>query len=421
MDSIPYGSILLLGAFLFLSAYFSASETAITSANKVRLRTLAEENNPRAKRSLALTENFDRSLSTILIGNNVVNIGLTAMGTAIATSIFGGTATTLLLTTVVITVVVLTFGEILPKSFAKQRPEKLLLGVSWSLQTVLVVLTPVTWLFVQLKKGLNRLIKSEMEPSVTDEDVKALVTIGEEEGTFEIQERELLHNAIEFDDTIVRDILTPRPDITAVGVDADIEEVKDIFIREKFSRIPIYEESVDNIVGVLSYRDFMTKYVENEPFALKDTMRAPYFVIGTVKISGLLKDLQNNKVHLAIVLDEYGGTAGIISIEDILEEIVGDIWDEHDDKELLIEALDASRFRMDGSISLEDFCESVDISLPATDSYTLGGWISELFGYLPKKGESVVYEHIRIHVEEVRRRRVKSVIIEVDTPVYVGI
>ncbi|WP_078555076.1 hemolysin family protein [Bacillus alkalicellulosilyticus] len=415
MDSIPYDSIILLGAFLFLSAYFSASETAITSANKLRLRHLAEANNVKAQRSLSMTENYDQSLSTILIGNNIVNIAMATIATKVATDMFGSNASTLLITTFVLTIMVLTFGEILPKSLAKQYPEKYLFFVSASLKLIMKIFYPMTWIFVKLKVLLNKVIGTEEVPTVTDEDIKTLVDIGEEEGTFQIQERELLHNAIEFDDIVVKDILTPRPDVISISIESDINDIKDLFINEKYSRLPVYEGTIDNIIGILSHRDFFTSYVKGSDFILTDIIRKPFFVIGTVKISKLLKQLQNSKVHLAIVVDEYGGTAGIISIEDILEEIVGDIWDEHDEKENFIEELEDNRYRIDGSISIDDFCDSININLSETSSYTFSGWISEILGYLPKKDEKIKYENIFISIEEVQNRRIKKAIVEITT------
>ncbi|MGD6777258.1 hemolysin family protein [Sutcliffiella horikoshii] len=412
MDSIPYDSIILLGALLILSGYFSASETAITSVNKVRLRNQAD-NNARAKRSLNMAENFDQSVSTILIGNNIVNIAMAAIATNIATQLYGPDGSTLAITTAIITIVVLVFGEILPKSLAKQYAEKYLLLISASLMTVMKLFYPITWLFVQLKVGIKKLLGADKEePTVTEEDVIAMVEIGEEEGTFLTQERELLHNAIAFDDIVVKDILTPRPDVVAISEDTSIEEIKDIFIKEQYSRLPLYEGSIDNITGVISHRDFFAQYVQNPNFSLKEIARSPFFVIGSAKISNLLKELQTSQNHLAIVLDEYGGTAGIISIEDIIEEIVGEIWDEHDENENLVEVLDELKFRMDGRLPVEEFTELLQLEVSESTANTLGGWISDMLGYLPKKGERVECESFVIHIEEVKKHRIQKVVVE---------
>lgn len=414
MDSIP--SIILLGALLLFSGYFSASETALTSANKLRLRNQAENNNVKAQRSLKLIENYDQTLSTILIGNNIVNIAMATIATTIATSMFGNQGSTLVATTVVITALVLVFGEILPKSLAKQSADKFLTNVSASLMIILRLFYPITWFFVKLKVGVNRLFgSSDEEPTVTDDDVKALVEMGEEEGTFLSNEKELLHNAIEFDDIVVKDILTPRPDVIAVSIDTSIEEIKEIFIQEKYSRLPVYDGTIDNVIGVISHRDFFAHYVLNpQSFQIDTIIRKPYFVISSVKISSVLKDLQKSKVHLAIVLDEYGGTLGIVSIEDIIEEIVGDIWDEHDENETLIEQIDNEKVLLNGKFPIEEFSELVNIRLPETSSVTLSGWISETLGYLPKKGELVTYDSFQLYIEDVRNRRIQKVILQLN-------
>jgi len=397
-----------------MSGYFSASETALTSVNKIRLRKLAETN-ASARRTLAMSENYDQSISTILVGNNIVNIGMATIATSVGTAMFGGSAKTLLVISALTTIVILIFGEILPKSLAKQSAEKYILFISGTLQAIMKVFYPITWGFVKLSSAVAKLFGSDQsEPSVTDEDVKTMVAIGEEEGTFDTQEKQLLNNAIEFDDIVVRDILTPRPDVIAVSMSATIDEIKDVFIQEKYSRMPIYEGSIDNVVGIISHRDFFAKYVQDSTFDIAEIIRKPHFVIGSVKISNVLKDLQKNKNHLAIVLDEYGGTSGIISIEDILEEIVGDIWDEHDEKENYIEVVDDGKVRIDGSVTVEEFSELFDIDTPETRANTLSGLISDILGYLPKKGEVINYEGLIIQIEDVRSRRIKKVLVETE-------
>lgn len=414
MDSIPYDSILLLGALLTLSAYFSGSETALTSANKVRLRSQADINSVKVNRSLTLIKNFDQTLSTLLIGNNIVNIATATIATKIATDIFGNSGSTLFVTTVVITILVLTFGEILPKSFAKLHSEKFLLTVSASLGLILILFHPITWFFVKLRVGVTKVIGSNHEEStVTDEDVKTLVEIGEEEGKFLTQEKELIYNAIEFDDIVVKDILTPRTDMVALSINSTTDQIKDIFIQEKYSRMPMYEGTIDNIVGIISHRDFFEHYVQNNTFNIGLILRKPYFVISSVRISNLLKELQKRKVHLAIVLDEYGGTSGIISIEDILEEIVGEIWDETDENEILVETINENRFRLSGRISIETFCDVLKVYSIETSCNTLSGWVSENLGYLPKKGETMLFGTLKIHIEEVRNRRIQKVLVEI--------
>ncbi|WP_078544007.1 hemolysin family protein [Litchfieldia alkalitelluris] len=416
MDSIPYDSIILLGALLILSGYFSATETALTSASRLRLRALAESNNSKAKRSLKMTENFDQTLSTILIGNNIVNVGMATVSTQIAMDLFGSEASTVFATTIVITIMILTFGEILPKSLANQWAERYLLSVSASLLIIMKLFYPVTWLFVKLKLIVNKMIGSKgEEPTVTDEDVKTLLDIGEEEGTFLTTEKELMYNAMEFNDVVVKDILTPRPDVVAVSLSMTNEEIKEVFIQEKYSRMPIYENNIDKIVGVISHRDFFEQYVQNQLFDINSIIRLPLFIIPTLKISTLLKEFQEQQIHLAIVLDEYGGTSGVVTMEDVIEEIVGDIWDEHDDNEVLIEKLDDDKYRVDGKLPIEDFSEKFNMLTLEYESSTISGWITEIFGYLPKKGETIHFESLNILIEEVTNRRIQKVVIKNNT------
>lgn len=415
MDSIPYSLFFLLGALLLLSGYFSASETSITNVNKIRLRNQADNGSLKAKRSLKITEDFERSLSAILIGNNIVNITIATIAATMAVQLFDSNGSTIALTTIVITIFILIFGEIIPKSIAKQNSEKFLLAFSGSLTAIMKLFYPITWLLVKLQVGVKKQIGSNKEePTVTEEDVKALVEIGEEEGTFQTQEKELLHNAIEFDDILVKEILVPRLDVIAIDISLSIEEVKDLFMNERYSRIPVYDGSIDNIIGIISHRDFFQKYVQDETFALEEIIRKPFFTVPSMKISNLLKDLQKNKVQLAIVLDEYGGTAGIVSMEDIIEEIVGEIWDEYDENEVLFETIDEKKMRLNGMMALEEFCELVNIEMPDTTSNTLSGWISDLLGQLPQKGDEASFLNITFYVEEVRKRRIEKVIVEIN-------
>ncbi|CAG9621797.1 hemolysin family protein [Sutcliffiella rhizosphaerae] len=401
MDSIPYDSIILLGALFILTAYFSASEAAITSVNKVRLRSLAT-NNAKARMSLNMAENLDHSVSTIIIGNNIAKIAFATIATSMAIQVYGANSSTIAITATIITVLTLVFGEFLPKAIANKNAEKYLFINSASLKAVMKLFYPITWLFVTKK----------VEPTVTEEDVMALVEIGEEEGTFLTQEKELLHNAIAFDDIVVKDILTPRTDVVAISKETPIEEIKEIFIKEQFSRLPLYEESIDNITGVISYRNFFAQYVISPHFSPIDIARNPFFVYGSAKVSNLLKELQTSQNHLAIVLDEYGGTAGIITIEDIIEEIVGEIWDEHDKNENLVEIIDEQKFRLDGRLSVIEFLELLKLPVGETTANTLSGWISEMIGYLPEKGERVECESFIIHIEEVKKHRIQKVLIE---------
>lgn len=419
MDSIPYDQIVLFGLLLLLSGYFSASETAITSVNRIRLRHQSEDSNNKAIRSLHLAEKFDQSISTILIGNNIVNIVIAALATKFATDIYGSTGSTVAISTIIVIVLILVFGEILPKTLVKPYAQKYILVMSLPLTIMMKLFYPLTWLFGQLKAGINQLLGSKQgEPTVTEEDLKALVQIGEEEGTFHSQEKELVHSALEFNSIIVNDILTPRPYVVAVPLTASNEEIKNTFIEKQFSRLPIYDGSIDNVIGTISNRDFFAKYVSDPQFNIHDIIRKPHFVVGSMKIAKLLKELQQQKIHLAIVLDEYGGTAGIISIEDIVEELVGEIWDEFDQNDILIERITDFKIRLDGRVSIEEMCELLNISEPETSANTLSGWILEILGHLPQKGEVLEYLNHTFLVEEVRSRRIQTVVVETQPIVW---
>lgn len=412
MDSIPYDQMVLIGLLLLLSGHFSAAETAITSVNRIRWRH-REKDDVKAQRSLSLAEHFEQSISTIRIGNNIVNIVIVALVLKFAVDMYGNSAGTFLVATCMVTAMILLFGEWLPKSLVRPYAERYLVLISMPLKLVMKLFYPLTWLFAKIKAGIYRLLGNKPEgPSVTEEDVKALIQLGEEEGTFHRDEKELVHSVLEFNDIVVNDILTPRPYVVAVSIDASNEEIKNTFIQKQYSRLPVYEGSIDNIVGTIFHRDFFAKYVHDPHFNIHQIIRKPYFVVGSMKAAHLLKELQKNKVHLAIVLDEYGGTAGIISIEDILEEIVGDIWDEYDENEILVESINHYKFRLDGRISIEELCELLNIREPETSANTLGGWISEKLGYLPQKGEVFEYQDYKFIVEEVRNRRIHKVVAE---------
>lgn len=412
MDSIPYDQMVLIGLLLLLSGHFSAAETAITSVNRIRLRH-REKDDVKALQSLSLAEHFEQSISAIRIGNNIVNIVIVALVLNFAVDMFGSSTSTFLASTCIVTVLILLFGEMLPKSLVKPYAEKYLLRMSVPLKLMMKLFYPLTWLFVQIKAGINHLLGNKQEePSVTEEDVKALIQLGEEEGTFHTDEKELVNSVLEFNNIVVNDILTPRPYVVAVSVNASLEEIKDTFIQKQYSRLPIYDGSIDNIIGTIFHRDFFAKYVHDPQFNIREIIREPYFVVGSMKAGHLLKELQKNKVHLAIVLDEYGGTAGIISIEDILEEIVGDIWDEYDENETLVETINHNKLRLDGRISIEELCELLNIREPETAANTLSGWISENLGYLPQKGEIFEYQDYKFIVEEVRNRRIQKVVAE---------
>lgn len=406
MDSHTLQIIIMIG-LVIMSAYFSATETAFTSINKTRLKTLAEKENKKAELVLHISEQFDKLISTILIGNNIVNITLASMGTVLFIDLMQNEGLGTTLSTVVITVIVLIFGEFSPKSIAKDMPEQFAMFSAPFIRVLMVVLTPVNSLFSLLKKLFAKILKSEENEKMSQEELLMFVEEVEQEGTIDEDEGDLIRNVIEFTETKAEDILTHRVDLEAIPVDADKEEISQKFQITQFSRLLVYEESIDNIIGFLHQKDFYT--VDGITKVPVDKLVKP--VIFTQKsemINDLLKKLQVNKSHIAVVLDEYGGTMGIVTMEDILEELVGEIWDEHDEVVEDFKKLNENKYRVDCSVNAEDFYEFFEIESDS-ESISLGGWVMEQLGKIPEKGDTFEYDELAITVFETDSRRVTKI------------
>ncbi len=402
-DHLP--SIIAMLVCIVFSAYFSATETAFSSLNKTRVRVLAEEGNKRAKLTLELTEKYDKLLSAILIGNNIVNIALSSIGTVLFIHLLGE-ASGATVSTVVVTVVVLIFGEITPKSIAKDYPEAFAMFSAPFINFLRLVLTPLTFLFSMWKKLIGKLFRSKNDNKMSQEELLMLLEEVEEEGGLNEEEGELLRNAVEFGDLEAKDILTHRVDLDAFAIDTPKQEIAEIFTESRFSRLLVYEDSIDKIVGVVHHKDFYSGTGITE-LPISEIMAPPVFIPQTEKLDDLLRLLQESKSHIAVVLDEYGGTMGIVTLEDILEEIVGEIWDEHDEVEEEVTMVDDHTYTVDGAMSLTDFDEQFDVEVE-TDSLSLGGWIMEKMERVPEVGDTVECEHLTITVTEVEERRVVS-------------
>ena len=406
-DNIP--SILAILVCLILSAYFSATETAFSSLNKTRIKVLAEDGNKRAKLALELSEKYDKLLSTILIGNNIVNIAISSIATVLfihllADAVGEGSATTI--STAVITVLVLIFGEITPKSIAKDHPETFAMFSAPFINLLRILMTPLTLFFSLWKKLVGLIFRSKDEKKMSQEEVLMLLEEVEEEGGLDEEEGELLRNAVEFGDLEAKDILTHRVDLDAFSVDASKEQIAKIFTESRFSRLLVYEESIDKIVGVVHHKDFYSGTgITDKP--ISEIMAPPVFIPQTEKLDDLMRLLQISKSHIAVVLDEYGGTMGIVTLEDILEEIVGEIWDEHDEVEEEVTMLDEHTYTVDGAMSIGDFEEQFEVEV-GTDSLSLGGWIMEKVERVPEVGDTVQCGHLTVKVTEVEERRVVS-------------
>ena len=396
--------IILMVICLLLSAYFSATETAFSSINKTRLKTMAEKGNKKAEKTLMLAENYDKLISTILIGNNIVNIALASIGTVLFVNIYGDIGATI--STVVITVAVLIFGEITPKSIAKDFPEKFAMFSMPYIRLLIWILTPLTVVFSFWKKLVGKLFKGEEDDKMSPEELLMIVEEAEQEGGIDTDEGDLLRNAIEFTEIRAEDILTHRVDLEAVPQDADKEEIAQKFSDTRFSRLLVYNENIDDIVGVIHLKDF---YKDNG--IIKDDistiMSPPLFIHKFEKVDDLLKQLQQAKSHIAVVVDEYGGTLGIVTMEDILEELVGDIWDEHDEVVEQFTKLNDNTYLVDCSTNLEEFCEFFELT-SESESISLGGFIMEQLGRIPTKNDKFSFEHLDFIIEETDSRRVIS-------------
>lgn len=406
-DILTY--IIVMVVCLIMSAYFSATETAFSSLNKTRLRTIAEKGNRKAQLALSLAEKYDRLISTILIGNNIVNILMASMGTLLFVEVLkapNGAA----LSTLVVTVAVLIFGEITPKSIANDFPERFAMFSAPLIRLFIWLLLPLNFIFSMWKKLISKMFKIEEDDKMSSEELLMIVDEAEQEGGIDTDEGDLLRNAIEFSDLKAEDILTHRVDLEALPVDAAKKEIAQTFTRTRFSRIPIYEDSIDNIIGVIHQKDFYVgSGVTTEP--IKDIISPVLFVHQSEKADDLLKKLQKEKSHIAVVVDEYGGTLGIITMEDILEELVGEIWDEHDEVVEEFKELDENNFIIDCNMNLDDFCAEFDIETES-DSVSVGGWVAEQIGNIPDVNDSFTFENLIVTVIEIDSHRVSTVKVE---------
>ena len=405
------GSLTLLVALVILvafSAFFSASETAFSSLNQIRLKSRAEDGDTSAARVLAMSEKYDKLLSTILIGNNIVNIAAASIGTVLFTRLLdpqrGATVST-----IVLTIVVLIFGEVTPKSLAKEMPERVATAVSPFLSLLMLLLSPLTWLFTQWKKLLGHFVHSGEADTITEGELMTMVSEAENDGELTDRESELIRSAIEFDDVEVEEILTPRVDVVAVEDDIPLEELAQTFAESGYSRLPVYHGTIDNIIGVVHEKDF---YIARLKKATKidDLVVPTLYTTGSTQISQLLRTLREQHHHLAVVVDEYGGTEGIITLEDILEELVGEIWDEHDEVTEDFRKQSDGSWLVSGSASVDDLYEELDLPEEEDiDSNTVNGLVQEKTCHLPKVGDRFTLGEYDGVVTRTAKRRVTEV------------
>lgn len=373
---------------------------------------MVEEGSKSAKRALRLIENPSKLISALLIGNNIVNIFASSLATLVAIDLYGISATGI--ATSILTIVIIIFGEITPKSFATQHAEKVSMMFSKPVGILMVLLTPFVIIFYSISSWIIRLFGgniSQSHPLVTEEELKTMVDVGSEEGVFEQEEKEMLHNIFDFGDLQVRDIMVQRVDITALDVDATYEEVLEIVKEEQYSRFPVYREDIDDIIGILNVKDllFLTEG-EKQSFKLENYIREPYFAYEFKRITDLFKELKKTRTHISIILDEYGGTVGIVTIEDLLEEIVGEIDDEYDDdKETDIETIRKNEYMVSGSYRLDELNDLIGTDIESEEFDSIGGYLIGILGTFPASGEVIETDGIRFVVDEVDKNRIKKI------------
>lgn len=409
MDPLPLTIVIVI--LVLLSGFFSGTETAYSCANKIKLKSMVMlgKKNAKAVHTFA-DQNYDKLVTTILVGNNIVNLTASALGTILFAKLLNDAAYSATVSTAVLTVIVLLFGEITPKYFASVYPEKFCFIFYPIIQFFYWILMPLSKIFDLYKAGIAKLFKLKKDETVTDEELMSLVDEAEESGTLKEDESELVRSALEFDDLKVEDILVPRVDVYAVEEDTTMEEVREVFRKTGYSRLPVYKETIDNVIGLIHERDFFNGYVSGEK-EIGHLVQEIVFTTEYTRISTLLKQLQKNKIHMAAVSDEYGGLVGIVTLEDILEELVGEIWDEHDQEEVLFGKINEDEYWVDGKCNLFDFFALYEMEDEADkyESNTVGGWVTEKFGEIPPIGQIIVTKGLEIKIVKATKQKVLKV------------
>lgn len=413
MDS--WGPILWLVVLVLLSAFFSGSEMSFASLSKSKLKIMAQDGKKGARTALSLADRFDTLLSTLLVGNNIVNIAASSIATTYFIKLCKDESTGSLVATVVMTVVILVFGEITPKTLAKDSPEKTAMHSAPILKALNIVFFPINFLFSLWKKLVNKIFKTESDQSITEEELITIIDEAEEGGSLDEQESELIRSAIEFNDVDVEDILTPRVDIIAIPEDAPIDEISEVFRKQRFSRLPVYRDSIDNVIGVLHEKDFNNMIYEKKS-DISEIFHTVVFVPEKMKTSKLLRTFQKSKVHMAIVVDEFGGTAGIVTLEDVLEGLVGEIWDEHDEVIEECRKVGDNVYMISCGANFDTVSETLGFTDDENESATIGGWVQKELGKIPDVGDRFTYENLEVEVTKTENRRAIEVRVSITPP-----
>lgn len=405
--------ILIIGviACIIASAFFSASEMSYSSNNRIRLENMAEEGDEKAKKALKITDDYDNTLSAILVGNNLVNIAASSMGTLAAMIALGEGYTWV--STVLITVSVIIFGETIPKITAKKNATGFSIAFAPLMRFLTILFRPVTWIVVGLVNLITKGMKEEEAPDeeAAMEELHSIIDTAEDEEVIDEDSSELISAAIDFADISVSEVMTARVDITAIDIDDDWDEICETVLNSTYSRIPVYEDSIDNVIGILSLNRFLKTAVDRKQFDLREMMMQPYFVYKTMKLPAVLSTLRDSQQHLAIVTDEYGGTLGVVTMEDVLEELVGDIWDETDVIEDEVQEIAENKYEIDGDMAISEFRELLDMDESEFDyeSETVGGWCIEMMDEFPSPGDSFEFKGYTVRILEADERRVYRV------------
>ncbi len=410
METHHYLYLLIITLCVFFSAYFSATETAFNTFNRIRMKNLAEKGDRKAARVIKLSESYDTLISTILIGNNIVNILASSLATLLfAELIRGNVELSATVSTLVMTLVILIFGEISPKTISKINPDKFAIFSAGLINTLLFIFRPLSAVFKLWQNLLAKIFKADEDQGMTEEELISIIEEAEEDGDLDKEESDLIKSAIEFNDLEVSDIFTPRIDITAVRSDVTKEEMAKVFSESGYSRIPIYDDDLDNITGIVYYKDFFTTAFKTA-VPIFDIVKPVMYVTKTMKINDLMKDLQEKQMHFAVVTDEYGSTAGIVTLEDILEEIVGEIWDEHDEIVEEIKNIGEGEYIVSGMTNLEKFYEELSIGEvdEETDVTTVNGWAMDTLGRIPEEGDTFEHEGLVLKVLKMDGRRIQD-------------
>ncbi len=409
LSSIIYIQIIGLIILIILSSLFSASETALMSISKIRVRHMVEENIKGSNRVKELTDNPSSLLASILVGNNVVNIASSSLATVLAINLIGSRGVAI--STIIMTIVVLIFGEITPKTLASQNSEQISLRVanpifivSKMLKPVVIITTTISKFFIKLLGGKS----DSNKPFITEDELKTMVDVSEEEGILKSEEKDMIHNVFQFGDLYAKDVMVQRVDIIALDIEESLDKIISVIKEEGFSRIPIYSNTIDNIVGILNVKDII--FMEDtKGFSLKNYMREITYTYEFRKVTELFKDMNKNRQHMVVVLDEYGGTVGIVTIEDLIEEIVGDISDEYDDEEPEIYVVKEDEYIVEGSVRIEDINELIGTKIESEEFDSIGGFIIGVLGRFPNISEEIIYSNYRFIIEDIDRNRIKKI------------